>query len=271
MKTIISVIAILASFSLYAGEYTDVRNLTLDANDLKSFKADVSSGYFRVTGSDEIDQILVKATVRVETSWTFDNDDAEEYVKDKLILKLEEQGSLGKLEVNFGSSLLSFSNRNHSVDLDITLPSNLFLDIQDSSGSILVNSMKHGVLIDDSSGSVGLSNIIGNVDIKDGSGSLKIKKITGNLTIDDGSGSITINNVEGDINIEDGSGSIVVNDVIGSVNVDDGSGSINVNRVSKDFVLVDDGSGRVSIAGIEGKVKGYGKHKSNRKNRYKLQ
>jgi len=264
MRGSIIALATLLSIPLYAGEYTDVRELELNTDNLKGFYADTAAGYLKITGNDEIDQIIVKATIRIETKSSFDDVDAQKLIDEKLVLKLSESGSKGKLLVKFESNFLNFSNLYRQVDLDIEMPANLFLEIEDGSGSITISDMKKGLYIEDGSGSIELTDSAGEITIKDGSGPVVVKLVQGDISIDDGSGSIDVSQVEGNIEIDDGSGSIVISDITGSVRIDDGSGSIDISGVSNDFTLVDDGSGRVNLSDINGDVRGYNDGKRKR-------
>ena len=119
MRGSIIALATLLSIPLYAGEYTDVRELELNTDNLERFYADTTSGNLKITGNDAIDQIIVKATIRIDTKNSFDDDDAQEYIDEKLVLKLSNSGDKGKLLVNFENKGISFSNLNKVVDLDI--------------------------------------------------------------------------------------------------------------------------------------------------------
>jgi len=122
------------------------------------------------------------------------------------------------------------------IDLTITLPSTIRLDVDDGSGSITIREVDR------------------DVKIEDGSGEIEVEGIRGNLVIDDGSGSITVRDVDGSIDIEDGSGGIDVSHVSGSVRIEDGSGSIDVNDVNGDLVVPHDGSGSIHFSMVQGRV-----------------
>ncbi|MEM7202516.1 MAG: hypothetical protein AAF628_19750 [Planctomycetota bacterium] len=100
------------------------------------------------------------------------------------------------------------------LDLTVELPGSLPVEIEDSSGSIVVRD-------------------VGAVAVADGSGSVEILGVAGDVRVTDGSGSISIDEVGGSVFIEsDGSGSIDVTDVDGDLVVGpDGSGSFNFTRV----------------------------------------
>jgi DUF4097 and DUF4098 domain-containing protein YvlB len=122
---------------------------------------------------------------------------------------------------------------NHGwIDLDITLPATLSLNIDDGSGSMSVIGINGDVTIDDGSGEIEAERIQGNLSIEDGSGSIRVRDVGRNLEIRDGSGGIRIEHVGGDVQIHDGSGSIEVMDVTGSLIVPEhGSGSIHHEQV----------------------------------------
>jgi len=114
------------------------------------------------------------------------------------------------------------------IDVDITLPPGITLDVQDGSGSLSISGMETDVAVHDGSGQIDVEAINGNLRIQDGSGSIRVRNIGKNVEIKDGSGQIDVDQVRGDVQIRDGSGSIQVNDVAGSLIVpDDGSGSIS--------------------------------------------
>jgi len=123
-----------------------------------------------------------------------------------------------------------------SIDLIITLPPSLALDIDDGSGSVVISGM----------GS--------NVRIEDGSGSIELGGIAGNVTVEDGSGSIRIHDINGGVEIHDGSGEIDIRHVGGTVRIHDGSGSISVEDLDGDFIVAGDGSGSIHHSGVRGKV-----------------
>ncbi|PCJ48706.1 MAG: hypothetical protein COA74_08345 [Gammaproteobacteria bacterium] len=245
MKNLLLALTTMLTIPLYAGEYTEIRDLKLDTSGLGGFYADTGSGYLKVTGNDEISHIIVKATIQIDTKITFDDDDAQKYVSENLILQLTASGNKAKLNVNFKKGSWSLFKVNGRVDLDIQVPSSLYLEVDDGSGLITVTQMKNGVFVDDGSGSIELTDSMGKITIKDGSGALMVKNIQGDIFIDDGSGAIDVSQISGDISIDDGSGSIAITNITGSVKVDDGSGS-------------------VYLSGIDGNVRGYDEHKKRR-------
>jgi hypothetical protein len=165
-----------------------------------------------------------------------------------------------ELEVTRSGDTLRLKTRlprdeNARLDLVVSLPNDLPLDIRDSSGSMNVADV-HSLQVRDSSGSMEIERVAGPVHvISDSSGSIAIREAGEVLIEEDSSGSITVENALSLHIDEDGSGSINARDIAGDVYVGrDSSGSINVTDVGGDFTVVRDGSGGVHHDRVRGMV-----------------
>ncbi|GLR69479.1 hypothetical protein [Agaribacter marinus] len=226
---------VILSFAANA-ETIQEKELTLPTKGIKAFKIDASAGFLHVKGKAGISEILVEATLI-----------SDEFEDTDFTLNLEEKGNKAFLITKVGKRA---PNYNAKIDLTVTVPNNLVLDIVDGSGEIKVDDFTNNVRVDDGSGSMQLTNIRGELNVEDGSGKIIIQNIGGDLRLDDGSGSVEITDVKGDVRVEDGSGSITLRGIDGHVIVDDGSGSINVDG-AKSFTLIDDGSGSVNLSNVK--------------------
>lgn len=237
------------------------KELTLDAQSLKTLNVDAGAGSLSIVGRDGIDEITVKADIYTSS----DNDGSYE-------LLLSDSGKTAYL-VAHNSSQSGYSNiswgNGHRIDLEVIVPNSMMLDVTDGSGEMTINDINANVkvkdgsgtltieningqlTVDDGSGPMNIHNINASLDIKDGSGELVISKVVGDVTIDDGSGSIELVNIKGHVDIEDGSGSIEVSDVSGNAKIDDGSGDLTVRKVTG-VVTIDDGSGDIDIENAGG-------------------
>jgi len=211
-------------------DYEEVRDLELDANGVSEFEIDAGAGSMQIMGDADAASIQVTATISVDTS---DEEKARSIIADDIELTLERKGDKAVLKSLFDGR--DWGDIGASVKLEIVVPTGIPLDIDDGSGSLLVDGTEAALKIDD------------------GSGSIKIYK-AGAVEIDDGSGSIVIEGATGDVDIIDGSGSITISTVGGSVRVDDGSGSINIDDVAEDVIIEEDGSGGLSVSNVGGNV-----------------
>lgn len=216
--------------------HTEHKTLQLNAADLSKLSAEVGAGALTIKG------VRGQTDVRVEA-------DINTYNGVKPTLTLKKNGHHAKLVAEFDSNI--HFNRSPYIDLVVTVPASMALDIHDGSGLIELSGIHADIAITDGSGSI---NIDGGeqLDIKDGSGSISINNVKQNIKIADGSGSIEI--VGGKmIDIDDGSGTIDVRNANGNVDINDGSGSINLENINGDSTI-NDGSGSIYIRHVDGNV-----------------
>jgi len=213
-------------------DYEEIQELELATKGIDKLAIDAGAGSMEVTGVSGAGKILVTAIIQAPGK---NDDEAREYIEESLTLSLEKNGKTAELKSFFDDSVMDWGDHG-SVRIEVRVPQSLSLDIEDSSGSIVVNGVQ------------------GDIDINDSSGSIKMSEVGGNVRIDDSSGSISVEGVGKNIDVEDGSGSITIERVGGSVTVDDGSGGIRVSDVEKDLIIENDGSGSVSFSDIRGKV-----------------
>ena len=230
-----------------AGQYTEVRNLELDAAGLSAVFIDAGAGDMVVSGVEGSNEIVVVATIIVDTG---DAEEAVTFIEERLRLDLVRDGDRAELKAGFKPAW--GWGEDAAVDLDVRMPAQLALEIDDGSGRVKVHGVSGAVRIDDGSGAIEVA-ASGDVDIDDGSGAISLEN-TGSVKIDDGSGSITIVAAAGDVYVEDGSGTIDIRRVSGSVTVDDGSGDIEIDDVEQDVFIEEEGSGSLRYTNVRGTV-----------------
>ena len=194
---------------------------------------------------------------------------------DQIVLKTHREGSTLFVEAIMPElkqvTLLGSTYAN--LDLKVTLPSNLPVEAQDSSGDSVLEDLKSLKMLD-SAGDLNISKIAGLVDLKDSSGDIEIdhaggvtlQDSSGDIDLDhitsnveivvDSSGEIEIEEVGGDVHIkQDSSGDMKLSDVKGNVTIDaDSSGGITVRNIGGDFTVSADTSGGISHDNVRGRV-----------------
>ena len=216
-----------------SADVTLEETLSLDASALERFDIEAGAGSLIIKGDESATEINVEADIRT----TEDKD---------FTLELDQSGDTARLVAKHNSTMGYWKGSSPSIDLTITMPANLMLDIEDGSGEIKVSNINNTLKLKDGSGSASIENIVGNVQIDDGSGELTVRNVQGNLELDDGSGGLTVEDIQGDIDLDDGSGSLTVSNVKGDVEVNDGSGGLKVTDVTGK-VTIDDGSGGIDV------------------------
>jgi DUF4097 and DUF4098 domain-containing protein YvlB len=230
MRSKLLLVTLVILCATIALSFEKVKDLRLDADGIQKIGIDCGAGSLKVIGQTSSKTIEVTAEIVKKGK---DDKDADEYIRDNVILRLERKGSKAVLISKFKNKLFS---GNRSINLTVNVPKNIDIDVKDSSGEMSIQ------------------NITGDIYVDDGSGETKIEGIQGNVKIDDGSGTLIVRDVKGDVSIDDGSGTIDVRGVSGTVAVDDGSGSIRIEDVGGDVHIKDEGSGSLSIRDVKGRV-----------------
>jgi hypothetical protein len=221
--------ATIPSAAAAAQHYDAPRNATVNASGATMLRIDARAGNLRVTGRADLTEVRVRGTARASGKGLLED------------IKLEAVRTGNEIHVRADIPEQRGNNWRWNeqalLDLVLEVPATLPLDIEDSSGDIIIESVAAKIRIDDSSGDI------------------RVRE-TGDVWISDNSGGIDVRNVKGSVDIdEDSSGEIEVYDVTGSVHVGrDSSGSIDVSRVGGDFIVERDGSGSIDYDGVKGKV-----------------
>lgn len=142
------------------------------------------------------------------------------------------------------------------IDLVIEVPSDLTIDVRDSSGDLAIAGTGP-VSVRDSSGDIEIEKVTGAVVINDSSGDIDLSDIAGDVTIQqDSSGDIYGRTIQGSVLVEnDSSGDIRFRDVRDNYVVErDSSGDIVADTVGGDFRVDRDGSGDIRVSGVSGTV-----------------
>ncbi len=138
------------------------------------------------------------------------------------------------------------------IDLTVSVPAGMAIDIEDSSGSAKIAKVG-STRITDSSGELDIENVRGDLIVGDGSGEIAIRNVQGMVRLADASGDVSIVDVTGDVIVtNDGSGEIHISDVRGSVTIGaDASGSMRIERVGGSVKIEQDASGDIYVAHVK--------------------
>lgn len=216
---------------------------TVPADDVSRLTVLAGSGELRIEGHADLDEIVVVGRACA----------SEEAYLEELTVSAEARDGGVTLETHYPDRS-GWGSVRASIDLVVLVPAGLAVDVDDSSGGIVVEGT--GPLrIDDSSGSIRVADVRGSVVIDDSSGGIEVRGVEGELTLEDGSGGIELRAVTGTVRVRDGSGSIEVVQAGADVIVEsDGSGSIGVRDVAGSFRVERDGSGGIRHADVRGSV-----------------
>jgi len=137
------------------------------------------------------------------------------------------------------------------IDLDITVPETCDIELTNTSGRVIVQSVSGTCRLDTSSGRIIMSDLQGLISARTGSGRIEASNLQGQIGLHSGSGRIQIDNVRGQLNGKTGSGRIELLHAAlsGESRLKTGSGSITFTGSLDplgDYEMVT-GSGRINV------------------------
>ncbi len=225
--------------------YSKDYDFNVDASAIENLIVDVGSGKLTIIGDDSIDEVQVEARACTNSRSRLND----------LDLTHRSRGSdlLLRSEFHESGSLFSWLSIGYAyIDIELTVPSALLVEVDDGSGAINISGVS-AVELKDGSGSIRISDISGDVSVDDGSGAITVYDVNGVVSINDGSGNVKISDSNGVNIIDDGSGSIQIENINSNVTVhEDGSGSISIHNVGGDVDIGDSGSGSINVSAIAG-------------------
>ena len=241
---------VLVTTSAYAGLFdcsqTAARRASAPLTGVSHITVVGRAGDLKVTGRTGLREVTATGTACADDKDTLN----------QIQFGVKQNGSDLRIEALIPDRSSSFFSWNGgaSLDMEVTVPDSVAIDIEDGSGDTVVENVGPLKMVD-GSGELTIRGVHGSADVHDGSGALTINDVAGDLHVVDGSGEMEIDRVAGSVTIDDGSGGIIVRNVQRNVTIEsDGSGSVDVTDVRGDFTVESKGSGSVDYARVGGRI-----------------
>jgi Putative adhesin len=227
--------------------FTARRDADIPAAGLSQFKLQTTAGDLQVTGVPGLDKIELRGRACASSAEALE----------QLQLRHDRSGAdlrAFTTTVDDKSGFNLFGSNYAYIDLEVRMPQGLALELQDSSGDVVIEDA--GSLdITDSSGDLRIRDPRGDVRIRDTSGDIEIREAQGSVTVvSDSSGDIEVDGARRDVVVEDdSSGEIELENVSGNVRVGrDSSGDITFKQIGGNAEIGTDSSGTIRADHIKG-------------------
>ncbi|MFT7686089.1 MAG: hypothetical protein ACI9FB_001434 [Candidatus Azotimanducaceae bacterium] len=233
-----------AAASGWSCDESKVIEHTFPRADIELVTINALAGELEVIGEDS-DSVVVYAKVCV---------DREEYL-DEMTIDIIQSSEQLNLTAIIPYNKNGWRADYAYMDITLTLPRDLAIELRDSSGDIRVSGAALRQ-VDDSSGDIHIEDTNGPLNILDSSGEIDVRGLDGDIEITDSSGHIELRNISGNVNIpRDSSGDIELEIIEGRIDIlRDSSGEIDIDTASQSVSIGSDGSGGIRISNIEGSV-----------------
>lgn len=194
-----------------SSELEESKTLEVDADKSLTLKVIDESGSVTITGAD-VDTVQVRA---IKTAYDSTQARADEEVKD-IKYTIDQNGTTITLRYEIPESM-NFSNNLNTVDFIVTVPSEVTVDVEGSTGEVSVSGTQGNVDIENDFGDITVENLEGSLSVETNSGRVEasaIKAGSGDIDMHSDFGAITLENANArDITAVSNSGTITLSEV----------------------------------------------------------
>jgi DUF4097 and DUF4098 domain-containing protein YvlB len=218
---------------------------TVPVRDEKLLVIITKSGDITVTGEEGRGDIALRLVKKVKA------DDAEEakHLASQMELEINHEENILRINTVYPKlgegkrSIFSYLFDRYPkmrIELFLTVPDGMELEIETASGDVSIEDMSSTVDVTAASGDVEVNNVAGGVVVHVASGDIEVMKVRGNAKLVSASGNVTgrditgscfINTVSGDVDLEKLGGDLELRTVMGDASVD-GVGSVDYSGMS---------------------------------------
>jgi len=234
-----------AAFADHDCRFSAERNLDIDAAGLQRLVLALGSSDLHAEGVAGLKRIEVRGKACAsDESWLKELTVDQERGSDRVTVSANKNSPT---RIHMWGSSYAY------IDLNVRLPAELALDIDDGSGDAIVSNVASLKLVA-GSGDVDVRHVAGDMVVRLGSGDV-IADDTGNLAIErSGSGDVRATKVRGDVKVGHvGSGDLRFDGVKGGVSIESvGSGDVMVEQAGGTVEVGSIGSGDVTVNGVGG-------------------
>ncbi|HJR79919.1 MAG TPA: DUF4097 family beta strand repeat-containing protein [Anaerolineales bacterium] len=226
------------------------KTLQVDAEKPLTLNVASAAGSVTVTGAN-VDSVEIKV---VKTAYDSSQSRADEEVKD-IKYTIEQTGNAITITYELPKSM-NFSNKVNTVDFDVTVPTEVTVDVDSSAGEVNIAGTKGNVDIKSNFGDVSIEDVEGAVSVQTSSGEVTATSVTArneNIDLHSDFGAVTLRNASADnVTLDSNSGRITLEEVraTGDINTRTDFGDTTFGNGSGDSLSIETNSGRVSLVKI---------------------
>jgi DUF4097 and DUF4098 domain-containing protein YvlB len=209
---------------------------------------DHRSGNVKVRGHQRAD-LLVETTFRVSAN---NKADAEAFLRE-MQLEVTTVGTTVRVRVNTPQRDGGNNDVGFAVDLDVSLPDRIRLNVENRFGNTAITGVKAPLTVSGGNGRISVTDIEGLATLKNQFGAVDVSRVTGGLDIQSSNGEVAARDVRGSATIRTAFGGLTLERISGAVSVTGTNGDIRLTGVDGE-TNVSSRFGRVVLRSIAGKL-----------------
>lgn len=111
-------------------------------------------------------------------------------------------------------SNIQFGFYNKSSNLNVSVPSNLEVEVATSDGSIEAWDLKSGIVVNTSNGTLNIHDVLGGVEAHTSNGSMNVQNIQGGVQLVSSNGAIVLDNIDGALSAKSSNGKVTIHSAV---------------------------------------------------------
>jgi len=240
---------------LYKSETVANKDITIETKNKNKLKIINSFGSVNVKKGEEKD---IKVNMLVSFKHNYD-DEAAQNIVDNILEVINDGGDDIRLINRREKYTANNSINNLEVNLDITVPYDMELDITNSHGDIMLNNCSNRLVISNKHGNILVNTLKGDLNIKNSYGEIEVVDIEGKAIIENRHGKLSAKKISKDIDITNEYGDVKVSEIGGNADINNLHEGIEAEKIGGSLVI-ESKYCRMDISEVKGDMKVNGSH-----------
>lgn len=239
----------------YKSETIVNKDITVETKEKSKLKIINSYGYVNVNKGNDKD---IKVNMFVKMKHNYDEEEAKK-IADDILKVIDDSGDSIRLINQRDKYTPTNDIKDIEVNLDITIPYDMELDITNKHGDINLYDCGKSATITNAHGSVLAQSLKGALNIENSHGDIEVLDIDGKVTIQNRHGKISANKISKDISIINDHGKVKASDIEGNLEINSSHDGIEVEKIGGNL-NIESKYCRVDINDVTGDINVNGKH-----------
>lgn len=218
---------------VYKNETITNKDIKIQVKDKSKLKIINGFGHVNVKKGEGKD---IKVNMLVKMRHNYEEKEAERIASDMLKV-INDSSDTIKLINNREKYTVNNQVKNLEVDLDITIPYDMELDITNKYGEIIVNDCGKAAIIENKHGNVFIDTLNGNIDVKNSYGEIEIADVQGNVKVENRHGKVLVNQISKDVSIAVEYGVVKINDIGGNADISNTHEPIAAQKIGGNLAI----------------------------------
>jgi len=212
-----------------------------------------ASGATELVLSGLVGNVTVKGSnttrISITESFTLTSDSESDARRDAEAAKITVVRSGNRMELRYSRPEIRLRGSSYEV----VIPASMQVNLDVTSGNLIVSEINSSVRLDTGSGNVNILNVSGPVEIRSGAGNITLENVSSEIEVNTGAGNVLARKLRSDLAVTSGGGNAEITDVVGDIKIVTAGGEVFVEDIQGKAELYTSG-GNITARAIGGSL-----------------